>query len=91
MGVITQLLTLPLAPVRGAAWVMGRVVDAAEAKYYDPAPAEEELARLEKALLAGEIDEETFERREDELLNWLEEVRAYWRGAPPERESRWPP
>ncbi|MFE2225741.1 gas vesicle protein GvpG [Streptomyces kronopolitis] len=80
MGLLSQLATLPLAPVRGVAWVMERVVDAAEEEYYDPAPIERELAALERALLAGEIDEETFDRREDELLDRLEEIRAHVHG-----------
>ncbi|MFI1618869.1 gas vesicle protein GvpG [Streptomyces lydicus] len=78
-GLLTHLATLPLAPVRGVAWVMERVVEAAEDEAYDPAPVEQELARLEEQLLAGEIDEETFDRREDELLDRLEEIRAHHR------------
>ncbi|MFD5063402.1 gas vesicle protein GvpG [Streptomyces sp. NPDC058394] len=80
MGLFTQLATLPLAPVRGVAWVMERVVEAAENEYYDPAPVERELAQLERALLAGDIDEETFDRREDELLDRLDEIRAHVQG-----------
>ncbi|MFI0154635.1 gas vesicle protein GvpG [Streptomyces lydicus] len=78
-GLLTHLATLPLAPVRGVAWVMERVVEAAEDEAYDPAPVERELARLEEQLLAGEIDEETFDRREDELLDRLEEIRDHRR------------
>ncbi|MER5688240.1 MULTISPECIES: gas vesicle protein GvpG [unclassified Streptomyces] len=80
MGLFTQLATLPLAPVRGVAWVMERVVETAENEYYDPAPVERELAELERALLAGDIDEETFDRREDELLDRLDEIRAHVQG-----------
>ncbi|MFJ7198651.1 MULTISPECIES: gas vesicle protein GvpG [unclassified Streptomyces] len=80
MGLLTQLATLPLAPVRGVAWVMERVVEAAENEYYDPAPVERELAALERALVAGEIDEEAFDRREDELLDRLDEIRAHVQG-----------
>ncbi|GGV50657.1 gas vesicle protein [Kitasatospora herbaricolor] len=74
MGLLTQILTFPLAPVRGTLWVLERVVETAENEYYDPAPVERELADLEKALLAGQIDEETFDRREDELLDRLDEI-----------------
>ncbi|MFI6730691.1 gas vesicle protein GvpG [Streptomyces sp. R-74717] len=80
MGLLTQLATFPLAPVRGVAWVMERVVEAAENEYYDPAPVERELAALERALVAGDIDEETFDRREDELLDRLDEIRAHVQG-----------
>ncbi|MFD4143916.1 MULTISPECIES: gas vesicle protein GvpG [unclassified Streptomyces] len=77
MGLFTQIVTLPLAPVRGVGWVVERVLEAAEDEYYDPAPVQQALASLEAELLAGEIDEETFDRREDELLDRLEEIRAW--------------
>ncbi|GAA2585913.1 gas vesicle protein GvpG [Streptomyces tubercidicus] len=80
MGLLSQLATLPLAPVRGVAWVMQRTLDAAEQEYYDPEPVERELAELERALLAGEISEEVFDRREDELLDRLDEIRAHAQG-----------
>lgn len=60
-----------------------RVLEAAENEYYDPAPVQRELAELERQLVAGEIDEETFDRREDELLDRLEEIRAFWQGEQP--------
>ncbi|SDM51690.1 gas vesicle protein GvpG [Streptomyces wuyuanensis] len=84
MGLLTQIVTLPLAPVRGVVWVMDRVLEAAENEYYDPEPVQRELAELEALLLSGEIDEETFDRCEDELLEKLEEIRAFWdeRGRP---------
>ncbi|MER6997127.1 gas vesicle protein GvpG [Streptomyces sp. NPDC000410] len=77
MGLFTQLATLPLAPVRGVAWVVERVLEAAEDEYYDPAPIQRELAELEAELVAGRIDEATFDRREDELLDRLEEIREF--------------
>jgi hypothetical protein len=81
MGLLTQLATLPLAPVRGVTWVIERVVEAAENEYYDPGPVQRELVELERKLLAGEIDEDTFDRREDELLDRLEEIKAHAQGA----------
>ncbi|MPY32402.1 gas vesicle protein [Streptomyces adustus] len=83
MGLFTQLVTLPLAPVRGVGWVVDRVLEAAENEYYDPAPVHRGLAELERQLLAGEIDEETFDRREDELLDRLDEIRAHGQGGQP--------
>ncbi|WP_030273741.1 gas vesicle protein GvpG [Streptomyces sp. NRRL B-24484] len=84
MGLLTGLLTLPLAPVRGVVWVAERVAEAAEQQFYDPAPIEEALKALEQDLLAGRIDEATFEEREDELLDRLDEIRLHWasRGMP---------
>ncbi|MEJ8633319.1 gas vesicle protein GvpG [Streptomyces sp. NPDC006475] len=72
MGLISELLLLPAAPVRGTFWVLQQVVDEAERQYYDPSAIQSELARLSDQLDAGEIDEAEFDRREDELLDRLE-------------------
>ncbi|WP_181765114.1 gas vesicle protein GvpG [Streptomyces albidus (ex Kaewkla and Franco 2022)] len=79
MGLITQLLTLPLAPVRGAVWVMDQLVLTAELEYYDPEPVRQQLAELEQELLDGRISEEEFDRREDDLLDELEWRQAHHR------------
>ncbi|MDX3691573.1 gas vesicle protein GvpG [Streptomyces europaeiscabiei] len=72
MGLITEVLLLPFAPVRGSLWAVRQVVAEAERQYYDPAAVRADLARLEQRLEAGEIDEEEFDRLEDELLDRLE-------------------
>lgn len=72
MGLLKELLLLPAAPVRGTFWVLEQVVAQAEQQYYDPSAIREELALLEEQLMAGEIDEAEFDRREDELLDRLE-------------------
>ena len=77
MGLITGILTLPLAPVRGIGWVVDKLVAAAEQEAYDPAPVQEALANLERDRTEGRIDEEDFERREEALLHRLEEIKAY--------------
>ncbi|MFD9811940.1 MULTISPECIES: gas vesicle protein GvpG [Streptomyces] len=82
MGLLTHIATLPLAPVRGVVWIMERAVEAAEERYYDPEPVERELVALERQFLAGDIDEEEFDRREDELLDQLEEIRAHFQTDP---------
>ena len=68
MGLIGGLLTLPLAPARGLAWVFEQVVDEAEAQLHDPARIRAELADAEAALERGEMDEESYEELERELL-----------------------
>jgi hypothetical protein len=77
MGLITAILTLPAAPVRGIGWVLDKVVRAAEDEYYDPAPVQEQLVKLERAQAEGEVDDEEFARREEALLQRLEEIRAF--------------
>jgi len=71
MGLIGGLLTLPLAPVRGLAWVFDQVVDEAETQLHDPRRIRAELADAEAALERGEIDEATYEALEQELLDRL--------------------
>ncbi|MFF5970116.1 gas vesicle protein GvpG [Streptomyces sp. NPDC012769] len=77
MGLLSQLLTLPAAPVRAVVWVAQQAVERAEEQYYDPAPVWRALADLEQSLRAGEIDQETFDLREDELIDRLEEIAEY--------------
>ncbi|MER6348726.1 gas vesicle protein GvpG [Streptomyces sp. NPDC001595] len=77
MGLLVEIVALPAAPLRGIGWVLGKVVQAAEQEYYDPAPVQEELVKLQRARDAGDIEEEEFSRREDQLLARLEEIRAY--------------
>ncbi|HEY1563218.1 MAG TPA: gas vesicle protein GvpG [Gaiellaceae bacterium] len=71
MGLVGGLLTLPLAPVRGLAWVFDQVIEEAETQLHDPARIRAELADAEAALERGEIDEETYEELERELLERL--------------------
>jgi hypothetical protein len=68
MGLIGGLLTLPLAPARGLVWVLEQVVEEAEAELHDPRRIRVELAAAGRALEQGEIDEETYEAIEQELL-----------------------
>ncbi|MFE7759842.1 gas vesicle protein GvpG [Streptomyces sp. NPDC057438] len=77
VGLVGTILTLPFAPVRGVGWVVDKVRQAAEDEYYDPAPVQEQLVQLERARGEGQIGEEEFTRREEELLHRLEEISAY--------------
>ncbi|MFG3097854.1 gas vesicle protein GvpG [Streptomyces sp. NPDC048202] len=79
MGLITGIVTFPLAPVRGSLWVIDQVLSAAEEEYYDPEPVRRELAALERQLTSGEISDEEYDRREDELLDRLDEIDAHRR------------
>ncbi|MFG3350258.1 gas vesicle protein GvpG [Streptomyces sp. NPDC048018] len=83
MGLITSLVTLPLAPLRGSLWVVDQVLTAAEREYYDPAAVLQELKNLEARLTSGEIDEDEYDRREDELLDRLEEIERFRQGGGP--------
>lgn len=71
MGLITGLLTLPLAPVRGVAWVAQQVTDEVEREMYDESRIRSELLALELDADEGIISEEERSAREQELLDRL--------------------
>lgn len=72
MGLISGILTLPLAPVRGVAWVSEKVAEQAEEELYDENRIMRELAELEMAKDRGEVGEQEFEQGVDQLLERLE-------------------
>jgi hypothetical protein len=75
-----KLLTFPVSlPVAGGTWVLQTVLSEAERRYYDEAAILEEMSQLERQLDAGELDHETFDQREEDLLQRLLEAREYWR------------
>jgi hypothetical protein len=69
MGLISGLLTLPLAPVRGVALVAEVLAEEAERELAAANSPERALAELEAARATGEITEEEFERLEGRLLD----------------------
>ena len=71
MGLITGLLTLPLAPVRGTMWIAERLLEEAEREADDPANIELQLTEAEARYERGQISQDEFERLEDELLRRL--------------------
>ena len=72
MGLLREIVLLPLAPVRGVMWTVGQVLDAAEREQADG--IHRELLELEQALQDGSITEEEFDDREDELMNQLDQI-----------------
>jgi hypothetical protein len=68
MGLITGLLTLPLAPVRSTVWVAECILEQAEREYYDEGAIRAQLADIETLREAGEIDDEEAARAEDMLV-----------------------
>ena len=76
MGLITGLLTLPLAPVRGTVWIAERVQEQAEAEVYDESAIRAGLLELEAAREAGELDEQELAEAEDALIERLMQIRG---------------
>jgi chorismate mutase len=71
VGLITGLITLPLAPVRATTWLAERLLEQAEAEYYSEERIRELLAEVHDARAAGELDPAEAARIEDELLERL--------------------
>ena len=71
MGLLTGLLTLPLAPVRGTIWVAERVLEEAERQLDTPEAIEQQIVEAEAAYDRGELSEDEFEQIEEELLERL--------------------
>jgi hypothetical protein len=76
VGLITGLLTLPLAPVRGTAWLAERIQEQAENELYDESAIRAQLLELEELRESGEVDEATLTAAEDELIERLVELRG---------------
>ncbi|MFH9354095.1 c-type cytochrome biogenesis protein CcmI [Kitasatospora sp. NPDC017646] len=71
MGLITGLLTLPLAPVRGVVWVAERLHEQARRELTDPAVIRAQLAEVEAARESGTISAEEAAEQEEELVRRL--------------------
>jgi len=71
MGLITGLLTLPLAPLRGTIAVAEQVLREAESRYYDPAAIRQQLEEVERRRQDGTLDEDAAAAWEEELIERL--------------------
>lgn len=73
MGLISNLLLLPLAPVRGVVWVAEQIDEEAQRQWYDPATIHAALDDLDARRAAGLISDEDAGRLEEELVRRLME------------------
>lgn len=69
MGLITGLLTLPLAPVRGVVWVAEQVEEQVDREMNDPAVLRQKIDDAERAFERGEIDEAERDARQEDALD----------------------
>ena len=76
MGLITGILGLPLAPLRGTVAVADQVLNQAEEEYYDPVRIRQQLEEVDRQREAGTISDEDATAWEDELVERLMEGRA---------------
>jgi hypothetical protein len=75
MGLITGLLTLPLAPVRSTVWIAEKLEEQALEELNDDSALRAQLVDLEAQHAAGTIDDAELEAAEDELIARMLEVR----------------
>ena len=75
MGLLSALLTLPLAPVRGTVWIAEQIAEQARREIGDEASIRRRLAELETAYELGEIGESEYAEAEDALLEQLAHLR----------------
>jgi hypothetical protein len=71
MGLLTGLLTLPLAPVRGTIWVAEQLLEEVQRELDDPRTIEAQLDDAEERFARGEISAEEYELIEDALMRRL--------------------
>jgi Gas vesicle protein G len=68
MGLIKELVLLPVAPVRGTLWVAERISDQVEQERYSSGAAVQQLDHLEEAKERGELDEQEAAERQEQVI-----------------------
>jgi Gas vesicle protein G len=79
MGLITGLLTLPLAPLRGTVWIAEQLAAEAERELREAQSPRRRLIEAERRLDLGLLTVEEYEVIEEEALDALEQ----------DEEGRW--
>ncbi|MEV0707751.1 MULTISPECIES: gas vesicle protein GvpG [Nocardia] len=57
MGLLSAIVGLPLAPVRGVIWLSEVIQDQVEQQMHDPAALRGELEEIDRAAAAGRISD----------------------------------
>jgi predicted phosphoribosyltransferase len=76
VGILSGLVLLPLAPVRGTIWVAEQLAAQAERELDEEVVVRRLLLEAERELEEGAISEAEFDEIEDALLDRLEQARA---------------
>jgi hypothetical protein len=72
MGLLSALVLLPLAPVRGTVWIAEQLAAEAERELRNETSLRRRLAEAERQFEVGNLTIEEYEEIEDELLERLE-------------------
>jgi Gas vesicle protein G len=68
VGFFSELLLLPLAPVRGVVWVAEKIEEQVDHQMNDPAVIRAQIDELDAAHERGEISDEERDEQQDVLL-----------------------
>ena len=79
MGLLTGLLTLPLAPVRGTVWIAEQLAAEAERELREARSPRRRLVEAERQLDLGLLTLDEYEAIEEEALDTIEQ----------DEEGRW--
>ena len=79
MGLLTGLLTLPLAPVRGTVWIAEQLAAEAQRQLREAESPRRRLLTAERQLELGLLTVDEYEAIEEEALDALEQ----------DEEGRW--
>jgi hypothetical protein len=71
MGLISSLVTWPLAPGRAVAWLGEKVATEADRQWADPAVIQAQLREIDEMVGRGEMDEEVAAELEEALVSRL--------------------
>ena len=72
MGLLSAIVLLPLAPVRGTVWIAEQLAAEAERELRNETSLRRRLAEAERQFEVGNLTIEEYESIEDELLERLE-------------------
>jgi cytochrome c-type biogenesis protein CcmH/NrfG len=76
MGLLTGLVMLPLAPLRGTLWLAEQLAEQAARELGDETTLRRRLAEAERDLELGLLSAEEYDAVEDELLERIELARG---------------
>jgi hypothetical protein len=68
MGLIKELVLLPVAPLRGTIWVAEKVAEQVEEQEYSDAAGVQKLEEIAEARERGDLDEEEARKLEEQVL-----------------------
>ncbi|WP_054814763.1 gas vesicle protein GvpG [Nocardia arizonensis] len=69
MGLLSSIVLLPLAPVRGVVWLGEMIQDEVERQLHDPAQLRRELEEIDRAEAAGHLSRHECEEARQAILD----------------------